>query len=66
MTGLVKSSLTRATCGSRARFFVYALFGPDLDASPYTQTGERVLRLAANRIRLVIGELRTDVTRRRP
>ncbi|MBE2320387.1 ParB/RepB/Spo0J family partition protein [Solirubrobacter sp. CPCC 204708] len=48
-----------------ARFFVYALLGPDFDASPYTQTGERVQRLAANGIRLVIGEFRTDVTKTR-
>lgn len=48
-----------------ARFFVYALLGPDWDNSPYTQTGERVQRLAANGIRLVIGEFRADVTKTR-
>ncbi len=48
-----------------ARFFVYALLGPDWDASPYTQTGERVQRLAANGIRLVVGELRADATKTR-
>jgi len=50
---------------SVARFFVYAMLGPDWDQSPYTQTGERVQRLAAHGIRLVIGELRTDVTKTR-
>jgi hypothetical protein len=44
---------------------VYALLGPTLDASPYTQAGERVQRLAAHGIRLVIGELRTHVTKTR-
>jgi hypothetical protein len=48
-----------------ARFFVYALLGPDWDASPYTQTGERVARLAAHGLRLVIGDLRTDRTKTR-
>jgi hypothetical protein len=48
-----------------ARFFVYALLGADHDRSPYTQTGERVARIAANGIRLVIEELRTDVTKTR-
>ncbi len=48
-----------------ARFFVYALLGPDREASPYSQTGERVQRLAANGIRLVVGELRTDATKTR-
>jgi hypothetical protein len=45
-----------------ARFFVYALLGPDYDHSPYTQTGERVARLAASGMRLVVEEFRTDVT----
>ena len=31
-----------------ARFFVYALLGADHDRSPYTQTGERIARLAAH------------------
>jgi len=48
-----------------ARFFVYALLGADHDRSPYTQTGERVARLAAHGVRLVIGELRSDVTKTR-
>ena len=43
----------------------YTLLGPDHDASPYTQTGERVAHLAACGIRLVIGELRADVTKTR-
>jgi hypothetical protein len=45
--------------------FVYALLGADYDKSPYTQTGERIARLAAGGIRLVVGELRTDVTKTR-
>jgi hypothetical protein len=48
-----------------ARFFVYALLGPDHDRSPYTQTGERIARIAAGGIRLVVDELRTDVTKTR-
>ena len=48
-----------------ARFFVYALLGADHDSSPYTQTGERVARIAAGGIRLVVDELRTDVTKMR-
>jgi hypothetical protein len=48
-----------------ARFFVYALLGADYDKSPYTQTGERIARLAAGGIRLVVGNLRTDVTKTR-
>jgi hypothetical protein len=48
-----------------ARFFVYALLGPDRDRSPYAQSGERVAHLAACGIRLVVGELRTDVTKTR-
>jgi hypothetical protein len=48
-----------------ARFFVYALLGADYDKSPYTQTGERIARLAAGGIRLAVGELRTDVTKTR-
>ena len=46
-----------------ARFFVLSLLGNDYDDSPYTQTGERVCRLAMSGIRLVIGEFRTDVTK---
>jgi hypothetical protein len=45
-----------------ARFFVYSLLGSDYADSPYTQAGERVARLAASGIRLVIGEFRADVT----
>jgi hypothetical protein len=48
-----------------ARFFVYALLGADHDRSPYTQTGERVRHVAVNGIRLVVDELRTDVTKTR-
>jgi ParB/RepB/Spo0J family partition protein len=48
-----------------ARAFVYALLGADYDNSPYTQTGERVARIAAGGIRLVIEELRTDITKTR-
>jgi hypothetical protein len=48
-----------------ARFFVYALVGADHDSSPHTQTGDRVARIAAGGIRLVVDELRTDVTKTR-
>src|SRR3954470_2255579 len=48
-----------------ARFFVYALLGADHDSSPYTQTGERVARIAAGGVRLVFDELRADVTKMR-
>jgi hypothetical protein len=48
-----------------ARFFVYALLGADSDKSPYTQTGERIARLAAGGIRLVVGDQREDVTKTR-
>lgn len=40
-----------------------SLLGADHDKSPYTQTGERITRIAAGRVRLVIDELRTDVTK---
>ena len=47
-----------------ARMLVYGLLGADYDSSsPYTQTGERVARLAASGIRLVIDEFRTDATK---
>ena len=42
-----------------ARFFVYALLGADHDSSPYTQTGERIARIAAGGMRLVVDELRS-------
>jgi hypothetical protein len=48
-----------------ARFFVYALLGPDYDGSSWTKAGERVHHLAVAGIRLVVEELRTDVTRTR-
>jgi hypothetical protein len=44
---------------------VYALLGADYDKSPYTQTGERIARLAAGGIRLVVGDLRADATKSR-
>ena len=46
-----------------ARFLVYALLGSDHDNSPYTQTGERIARLAVSGIRLVIDEFRADATK---
>jgi hypothetical protein len=48
-----------------ARFLVYALLGADHDSSPYTQTGERIARIAAGGVRLVVDELRADVTKTR-
>lgn len=48
-----------------ARFFVYALLGPDYDGSSWTKAGERVHHLAMAGIRLVVEELRSDVTRTR-
>ncbi len=48
-----------------ARFFVYALLGADHDKSPYTQTGERIARVAAGGVRLVVDDLRADVTKTR-
>lgn len=48
-----------------ARFFVYSLLGSDYEESPYTQQGERVVRLAVSGIRLVIDEFRADVTKTR-
>jgi hypothetical protein len=41
------------------------LLGADHDNSPYPQTGERIARIAAGGLRLVIEELRTDVTKTR-
>jgi ParB/RepB/Spo0J family partition protein len=46
-----------------ARFFVYALLGPDYDGSSWTHTGERVHHLAVAGVRLMVDELRTDVTK---
>jgi ParB/RepB/Spo0J family partition protein len=48
-----------------ATFFVYSLMGSDYDRSPYTQTGERIARIASGGIRLCVEELRTDVTKTR-
>ena len=39
--------------------------GADHDSSPYTQTGERIARIAAGGVRLVVEELRADVTKTR-
>ena len=47
-----------------ARFFVYALLGADKDGA-YGNAGDRVERIAAGGIRLVLGELRADVTKTR-
>jgi hypothetical protein len=44
-----------------ARFFCYSLLGPDYDGS-WTKAGERVHHLAVAGIRLVVDELRSDVT----
>jgi hypothetical protein len=41
------------------------VLGADYDKSPYTQTGERIARLAAGGIRLVVDDLRADVTKTR-
>ncbi len=46
-----------------ARFFVFALLGADHDGSAYTQAGERIARVAAGGIRLLVEELRVDVTK---
>jgi ParB/RepB/Spo0J family partition protein len=48
-----------------ARFFVYALLGPDYTGSPYGQAGERVRQLAMCGIRLIVEELRSDATKTR-
>jgi hypothetical protein len=48
-----------------AKFFTYGLLGADRNRSPYGQSGERVAHLAAYGIRLVIEELRKDVTKTR-
>ena len=39
--------------------------GADHDSSPYTQTGDRVARIAAGGVRLLVEELRTDITKTR-
>lgn len=44
---------------------MYTVLGADHDSSPYTQTGERIARIAAGGVRLVLDELRTDVTKTR-
>ena len=48
-----------------ARFFCFALLGSEYDGSPYTQAGERVQQLAMGGIRLIVDELRADVTKTR-
>jgi len=48
-----------------ARFFVYGLLGPDYQGSSWGKAGERVQHLAVAGVRLVVEELRTDVTRTR-
>ncbi len=45
-----------------ARFYVYSLLGSDY-SSGYGQAGERIHHLAVAGIRLVVGELRKDVTK---
>lgn len=52
-----------ATSLDVCRVYVYGLIGADCDGSGYTQTGERVARLAAAGIRLVLDEFRADVTK---
>ena len=53
----------RVGIATRSAQFVYGMLGSDYDDSPYTQTGERVTRLAMSGIRLVIDEFRADVTK---
>jgi hypothetical protein len=48
-----------------ADFFVYGLLGPDHDRSPFTRDEERIARIAAGGVRLVVEELRRDVTKMR-
>jgi ParB/RepB/Spo0J family partition protein len=49
-----------------ARFFSYALLGADFERGSYMGTvGEQVRRLAAHGVRLVVDELREDVTKTR-
>jgi hypothetical protein len=47
-----------------AKFYVYSALGGDY-SSGYGQAGERIHHLAVAGIRLVVGELRTDVTKTR-
>lgn len=47
-----------------ARFFVYGLLGPDPQSSSYyTEVGERVRRIAAYGVRIVVDDFRKDVTK---
>jgi hypothetical protein len=49
-----------------ARFFVYGLLGPDPERSSYySDAGERVRRIAAQGVRLVVEDFRKDVTKTR-
>ena len=57
--------LTAPTTDNRREVLRLLAAGPDYDESPYTQTGERISRLAMAGIRLVIDEFRTDVTKTR-
>jgi hypothetical protein len=54
-----------AARAKRSAWFGYAPLGADHDDSPYTQTGERIARIAPGGIRRVIDELRSDVTKTR-
>ena len=46
-----------------ARFFVYSLLGPDRVPGGYGNTGERIAQIAAGGVRLVVEQLRSDVTK---
>jgi ParB/RepB/Spo0J family partition protein len=47
-----------------ARFFVYGLLGPDPERSSYySDAGERVRRIAAHGVRIVVEDFREDVTK---
>jgi hypothetical protein len=49
-----------------ARFFVYGLLGPDPERSSlYSDAGERVRRIAAHGVRIVIEDFRQDITKTR-
>ena len=47
-----------------AKFYVYSTLGGD-HSSGYGQAGQRIRHLALAGIRLIVGELRTDVTKTR-
>ena len=48
-----------------ARFFVYALLGADPDQAGYGHAGEGIQRIAIAGVRLMLAELRSDVTKTR-